>query len=234
MPNMQALLPKGIRSATAAPGYNDIRDDEIYSAGVLQYGGQSEMTLFTVPKGQSIPYLKGSAITASTNGWQATYSDLTTNLAKAGELGSAIGDVAVRAIFATLEQASYSSTTGAYTTYGATPWDVQDITAKVYFKLKVGGKTYIQGPLFRFPAGGGAVGSVSTTQTGVSMGTVGNGMPGKGRPLRFPIVIERTDTLEAIVGVAPNSSLTLSTASGTGQPTLLWVNLASNVGGDVR
>lgn len=234
MSGMQALLPKGIRSATAAPGYNDIRDDEIYSAGVLQYGGQSEMTLFTVPKGQGIPYLRGAAITATTNGWQATYSDLTTNLAKAGELGSAIGDVAVRCIYATIEQAAYSATTGAFNTYGATPWDVQDILEKVYFKLKVGGKTYIQGQLFRFPSGGGAYGAISTTQTGVSMGTVGNGMPGKGRPLRFPIVIERTDTLEAIVGVAPNSSLALSTTTGTGQPTLLWINLASNVGGDVR
>ena len=47
-------------------------------------------------------------------------------------------------------------------------------------------------------------------------------------------MIERTDTLEAIVGVAPNSSLTLSTATGTGQPTLVWINLASNVSGDVR
>jgi hypothetical protein len=231
---MQALLPKGIRSATAAPGYEDIRDDEIYSAGVLQYGGQSEMSLFTVPKGQAIPYLRGSAITATTNGWQSLYSDLTTNLAKAGELGSGIGDVAVRAVFATIEQASYNSSTGVYTSYGATPWDVQDILSKTYLKLKVGQKTYIQGQTFRFPSGGGAYGSISTTQTGVSMGVVGNGVPGRGRPLKMPIVIERSDTLEAIVGVAPNSSLVLSTASGTGQPTLLWINLASNVGGDVR
>lgn len=230
---MQVLLPKGIRSATAAGGYQDVRDDEVYSAGLLQNGGQSEMTLFTVPKGQGIPFLRGSAITATTNGWQATYSDLTTNLAKAGELGSAIGDIAVRCIYATIEQASYSSTTGAFTTYGACPWDVQDILSKTYLKLKVGGKTYIQGQVFRFPAGGGAYGSISTTQTGVSMGVVGNGMPGKGRPLKLPIVIERTDTLEAIVGVAPNSALTLSTTTGTGQPTLLWINLASNVGGDV-
>lgn len=231
---MNVLLPQGVRSSTAASGYTDIRDDEIYSAGVLQHGGQSEMTLFTVPKGQSIPYLKGSGISVTTNGWQSTYSDLTTNLAKAGELGSAIGDVAVRAIFATIEQASYNSTTGAFNTYGATPWDVQAILELVYLKLKVGGKTYIQGQAFRFPAGGGAYGSISTTQTGVSMGVVGNGMPGRGRPLKMPIVIERTDTLEAIVGVAPNSSLVLSTSTGTGQPTLLWINLASNVGGDVR
>lgn len=231
---MQALLPRGQRSATAAAGYNDVRDDEIYSAGVLQHGGQSEMTLFTIPKGQATPFLRGSAITVTTNGWQSTYSDLTTNLAKAGELGSAIGDVAVRTIYATIEQASYSSTTGAFNTYGATPWDVQDILEKTYFKLKVGGKTYIQGPLFRFPAGGGAYGSYSTTQTGVTVGAVGNGMPGRGRPLKMPIVIERTDTLEAIVGVAPNSSLAFSTTTGTGQPTLLWINLASNVGGDVR
>lgn len=232
--SMNVILPKGRRSATAAPGYEDVRDDEIYSAGVLQYGGQSEMSLFTVPKGQSIPYLRGSAITATTNGWQALYSDLTTNLAKAGELGSGIGDVAVRTVFATIEQAGYSASTGAYTTYGATPWDVQDILSKCYLKLKVGQKVYIQGQLFRFPAGGGAYGSISTTQTGVSMGTVGNGLPGRGRPLKMPIVIERTDTLEAIIGVAPNSSLVTSTASGTGQPTLLWINLASNVGGDVR
>lgn len=233
--SMQALIPRGTRSATAAPNWDDFRDDEIYSAGVLQHGGQSEMTLFTVPKGQATPFLRGSGITVTTNGWQATYSDLTTNLAKAGELGSAIGDIAVRTIYATLEQAPYSSSTGAFsTTSGAAPWDVQDILAKCYFKMKVGGKVYIQGQLFRFPAGGGAVGSVSTTQTGVSMGVVGNGVPGRGRPLRAPIVIERTDTVEAIVGVAPNSALALSTTTGTGQPTLIWINLASNVSGDVR
>lgn len=232
---MQALLPRGTRSATAAPNWDDFRDDEIYSAGVLQHGGQSEMTLFTVPKGQAIPYLKGSSITVSSNGWQSTYSDLTTNLAKAGELGSAIGDIAVRTIYATIEQANYSSSTGLFsTTSGAAPWDVQDILAKTYLKLKVGGKTYIQGQLFRFPAGGGAVGSVSTTQTDSAMGVVGNGVPGRGRPLRAPIVIERTDTLEAIIGVAPNSSLSFSTTTGTGQPTLVWINLASNVSGDVR
>lgn len=232
--SMQALLPAGRRSATAAAGYDDIRDDEIYSAGLVQYGGQSEMSLFTVPKGQAIPYLRGSSITATTNGYQSTYSDLTTNLAKAGELGSGIGDVAVRSIFATIEQASYSQTTGAYNTSGATPWDVQDILAKMYLRLKVGQKTYIQGPLFRFPAGGGAQGSISTTQTGVSMGVVGNGIPGRGRPLKLPIMVERSDTLEVVLGVGSNSSLALSTTTGTGQPTLIWVNLASNVGGDVR
>lgn len=232
--SMQALLPRGMRSPTAAAGYDDVRDDEIYSAGLLQYGGQSEMSLFTVPKGQAIPYLRGSTITATTNGYQSTYSDLTTNLAKAGELGSGIGDIAVRSIYATIEQASYSATTGAYNTTGATPWDVQDILAKTYLKLKVGQKTYIQGPVFRFPSGGGAFGTVSTTQTAVSMGVVGNGAPGRGRPLKLPVLIGRNDTLEVIIGVGANSSLTLSTTTGTGQPTLIWVNLASNVGGDVR
>lgn len=232
--SMTALLPRGMRSQTAAPGYDDVRDDEIYSAGLLQHGGQSEISLFTVPKGQAIPYLRGSSITATTNGYQSTYSDLTTNLAKAGELGSGIGDVGVRAIYATIEQASYSATTGAYNTAGATPWDVQDILAKMYLRLKVGQKTYIQGPLFRFPSGGGAQGSISTTQTGVSMGVVGNGIPGRGRPLKMPIMVERSDTLEVVLGVGSNSSLNFSTTTGTGQPTLLWVNLASNVGGDVR
>jgi hypothetical protein len=232
--SMTALLPRGARSQTAAPGYDDVRDDEIYSAGLLQHGGQSEISLFTVPKGQAIPYLRGSSITATTNGYQSTYSDLTTNLAKAGELGSGIGDVGVRAIYATIEQASYSATTGAFNTTGATPWDVQDILAKMYLRLKVGQKTYIQGPLFRFPSGGGAQGSISTTQTGVSMGVVGNGIPGRGRPLKMPIMVERSDTLEVVLGVGSNSSLSFSTTTGTGQPTLLWVNLASNVGGDVR
>ena len=232
--SMQALLPRGTRSATAAPGYTDVRDDEVYSSGVLQHAGQSDMSLFTVPKGQSIPYLRGSSITATTNGWQTLYSDLTTNLGKAGELGNGIGDIAVRAIFATIEQAGYNASTGAYTTYGATPWDVTDILAKVWLKLKVGQKTYIQGQLFRFPSAGGPVGSISTTQTNVSMGFVNNGVPGRGRPLKMPIVIERTDTLEAVIGVAANSSLSFSTTTGTGQPTLLWINLASNVGGDVR
>ena len=232
---MQALIPKGNRSVTAIQNADDILDNEVYSAGVLQHGGSSEMTLFSIPKGQAIPSLRSSAVTASTQGHHQLYSDLTTNLNKAGEFGNAIGDVAVRKIHATIETCGYNATTGAQNAFGATPADVHEILSKTYFLFNVGQKTMFKSPLFRIPAGGGVYGSVSTTETAVTVGHLTNGIPGPGRALKMPIGIERTDTVEAKIGVAPNTSLNFSSgAAADGQPTLVWINLVSNVRAEVR
>lgn len=232
---MQALIPKGNRSVTAIQNADDILDGEVYSAGVLQHGGSSEMTLFSIPKGQAIPSLRGAGITASTQGHHGLYSDLTTNLTKAGEFGNAIGDVAIRKIHATIEQANYSATDGTQGTFGATPSDVVEILRKTYFLFNVGQKTMFKSPLFRIPAGGGAYGSVSTTETAVTVGFLTNGIPGPGRALKMPIGVERSDTVEAKLGVAPNTSLVFSSgAAADGQPTLVWINLVSNIRAEVR
>ncbi len=232
---MQALIPKGNRSVTAIQNADDIQDRDVYSAGVLQHGGSSEMTLFSIPKGQAIPSLRGSTILASTQGHHQLYSDLTTNLNKAGELGNAIGDVAIRKLHATIEQAGFDATSGARRAYGATPDDVVEILAKTYFYFNVGQKTMFKSPLFRIPAGGGAYGSVSTTETAVTVGFLTNGIPGPGRALKMPIPVERTDTVEAKLGVAPNTMLAFSSGGvADGQPTLVWVSLAANVRAEVR
>lgn len=230
---MQAVVPRGQRSVTAAQGYSDFRDDEVYSAACLQHGGSSQVTIFSIPKGQAIPALKGSAITATTQPHQALYSDLTTNLNKAGELGNAIGDIAIRKVHVTIEQAGYDSS-GAQKAYGGTPAVVTEVLGKCYFKFTIGQKDMIKGPLFRFPAGGGVYGSISSTETAITVGMVTNGIPGPGRVLRMPINVERSDTVEAQIGVAANASLDFGVSSGDGQPTLVWVNLVSNVRADVR
>ena len=67
------------------------------NAYVVANGGNGTQRVFSVATGGSIPQMLGST-TAPTNSWQLSYSDLTTNLTKPGELGSAIGEGAVRAI----------------------------------------------------------------------------------------------------------------------------------------
>lgn len=237
---MEAILPNGGRSVTAAPGYSDFRDDEVYSAGVLQHGGSSQMTLFSIPKGQAIPSLKGSTITTTAQPHQQLYSDLTTNLNKAGELGNGIGDIAVRKIHLTVEQAGYTQSSGVPLAFGATAKQLFEINSKCFFKLTVGQKDQIKGPLYRFGSGGGVYGNpgvaTTATTTTVISTIASNGVPGPGgRVLKMPINVARSDTLEAQIGVAANASLTFQdSASADGQPTLVWVNLVSNVRADVR
>src|ERR1700682_3618374 len=86
------------RSPTAVAGKSDFRDEHVYSAIVVAHGGEGIQKVFTLPQGQAIPELKGSAITATANAHQLTFTEATTNMNKAGELGSAIGDASIRAI----------------------------------------------------------------------------------------------------------------------------------------
>jgi hypothetical protein len=147
----QLLLPDArFRSPTAVDDKSDLRDENVYSALVVQHSGAGQQSVFTVPKGQSIPTLNGS-VTATANAHQTKYTDLTTNLTKAGELGSGLGDGSIRAIGITMEQAAYTTATGAPRSFGATQFEVADVLAKCFFQLKVGGKQQVSGPILRLP-----------------------------------------------------------------------------------
>lgn len=227
------LLPDArFRSPTAVEGKADMRDENIFSAMVIGYGGAGQQKVFTVPQGQAIPRLVGSGI-APTAAHQLTHSELTTNLTKAGEAGSAIGDFSVRAIGINFENAWVDSN-GALNSYGMGQQEVNETLSKTFFQFKIAGKKQVEGATFMFPASGGAYGAVATTENAVTVSQVNNGWPGALRRLKLPILVARTDTIEGVFGVASSSSLTFSVASGVGQSSLVWFNLYSLVKGDVR
>lgn len=229
------LLPDPrFRSPTAVDGKSDFRDDNIYSSILLQNGGAGQQKLFTIPQGQSIPTLKGAGISATTQPHQATYTETTTNLTKAGELGSGIGDAAIRGIGISLEVAAVELETGISRSFGAAQFEVADVTSKCFFTLRIANKPMIGGPIFAFPAAGGVFSSISTTGAAATASVATNGWPGSYKRLKLPIPVARNDTLEGVFGVAGGSSLAFSTTDGEGQPTLLWVMLSANVAGDVR
>lgn len=232
------MLPDArFRSPTAVEGKSDLRDEYVYSAIVVQSTGTGVQKVFTVPQGQAIPKVNGSS-TASTQAHQQTYSETTTNLTKAGELGSSIGDASIRGIGITFEQAAFTPATGVQRVFGATQFEVADITAKCFFQLKIAGKQQTQSPLFAYPSVGGAYGGVSTTGNAVTAGVVSNGLPGAARALKLPILVARTDTLEGVFGISSGAALAFSTgagdAGGQGQPSLIWFVLKCLVSGDVR
>lgn len=230
---MQMLVPAGPKSATAVPGVGDARDDNIYSSLVVQHSGTGQQKVFTVPQGQNIPSLRGST-TLTTQAHQTTYSDLTTNLVEAGKLGNAIGDASVRGIGLAIEQAAYTSSTGAPRAFGATQFEVSDVLSKTSFEFKVSGKRAIIGATLFYPAAGGVGGSVSTTANAVTVALANNGGGWGARRLKSVIPIARNDTLEGIFAVATGASLAFSTTTGEGQPCLIWFQLFSNVLGDAR
>lgn len=230
----QILLPDPrFRSPTAVGDKSDGRDENIYSSLVVAHGGAGQQKVFTVPQGQNIPRLAGSGI-APTAAHQLTYTETTTNLTKAGEAGSAIGDFAVRAIGITFENGWYDASGVLNTNYGMGQQEVYDTLSKTFFQLKIAGKKQIEGATFMFPASGAGYGGISTTESTVTVSSLNNGWPGQNRKLRLPILVARTDTIEGVFGVAGSSSLVFSTTSGIGQSSLIWFNLISLVGGDVR
>lgn len=237
MPNL--LVPSAdFRSPTAVKNKSDMRDENLYAALVVAYGGSGAQTIFSIPKGQAIPALKGSAITV-TQAHQTTYSKLTTDLTKAGELGSGIGDAAIRGVAMTLESCGQNPLTGVLNTYGATPYELLECQSKISFEFRIAEKKQIIGPMFTFPAFGGATGSVgiSTTANNTTLlaGIATNGNPvASGRRLKVPIPCARNDTIEGIIEVAASASLVFSTSTGAGQSSLLWVNLLASIKGDVR
>lgn len=230
----QMLLPDSrFRSGTAVSDKADMRDENIYSALLVAHGGSGVQKVFTVPQGQQIPALGSGTNVTTRIAHQANYTELTTNLSKAGELGSSIGDAALRAIGITVEAAAFTAASGATRNFGATPFELSDLLSKTFFQLKIAGKLQISGPLHAYPASGGMFGSISTTGTGATVGIASNGYPGSKRRLKVPILVQRTDTLEGVFGVAGGASLAFSDTSG-GQPTLMWFVLDAAVKGDVR
>lgn len=235
MQSPQLLVPAPLqRSPTAVGGKSDFRDEHIYTAICLANGGAGQQKVFTIPQGQAIPELKGSAVTATTQAHQQTYTESTTNLTQAGQLGSGIGDAAIRAIGINLETAAVTLSTGLPRTFGATQFELNDVLAKCFYQLKVANKPQITGPIFAFPASGGAMGGISTTGNAATASVASNGWAGMLRRLKIPIPIARQDTLEGVFGVAGGSSLAFSTTDGIGQASLLWVNMYANIAGDVR
>lgn len=223
---MQLLFPDAkFRSPTAVDGKSDMRDENVYSACGVTNGASGNTTVFTVAKGQPTPKLGSATLAAH----QITMTELTTNISQNGQLGAAIGDSAFRAIGITIEQAYYDAS-GVLNTYGAGIQQVAELLAKTFFQLRIAGKLQIQGPTMFFPASGAMMGSISTSESAVTVGLSNNGWPGALRRLKLPILVGRTDTVEGTYGVAGGASLSF----GTDAPTLVWFNIYAAVAGDAR
>lgn len=231
---MEAIVPAPtFRSPTAVENQSDLLDQNVYSSLVVANGGGGTQRVFSVATGGVIPGMIGSS-TATTNAHQQNYSDLTTNLTKPGELGSAIGEGAVRAIGITIEAAAYTLSSGAARPFGATQFEVADILSKLSFEFRIGAKRQIVGPVSAYPGFGGVSGGISTTGNATTVSTAANGQIGSGRRLKYPVEVARNDTIEGIFTTGNGSTLAFSVTTGVGQPTLLWVNLLTTVAGDVR
>lgn len=232
-----ALFPDArFRSPTAVQNRSDVRDEMVYSALRLGDDAVGQTKTFTIPQGQTIPSL-GNAGGLATH--QTTYSALTTNLTKAGEFGSALGDASVRGIGITVETAmpvvTFAALANVYGVIGATPQDLTGILAQTSFALRIGGKKQIEQPTWAFPALGGPVGSVgiatsATSSTASTGGFLTNGDPGTGRKLKIPVLIARTDTVEGEFNITG----TLSLYGSNTQSILVWTGLLALVKGDVR
>jgi hypothetical protein len=227
---MKVLVPDAsFRSPTAVPGKSDMRDENIYSALIVSHGANGQTTVFTVPRGQTIPILGNGVAQAH----QRTYTELTTNISQAGQLGAAIGDASIRKIGITIESAYYDAS-GAINTYGAGQQEVNEILAKCYFQLRIAGKLQIQGPAMFFPSSGHAFGAISTSETTVTAAVMNTGHPGVLRALKLPILVGRTDTVEGTFGVAGGATLAFTNTSTPYQPCLVWFNIHALVKGDAR
>jgi hypothetical protein len=226
---MKIQIPRTRPSATGLPDKLDLRDEHIYSAGVFQHGGATTISLFTVPIGQGIPRSAGSGVlNTGFPDHYVTYTEQATNLEKAGELGSNIGDAGIRAMGVTLDSAT-SSVSGTVKAYGATPVEVADILSKVSLEFLVTRKRRVIGPVWMFPQTGGmwATASTFTAHPGFAQ----NGGSAMGRSFRVPIMIASNNTI--IAKLAPSSALVHGVTVTPGQPVLTWVNLIASVGGEV-
>jgi hypothetical protein len=241
---MRVGVPLSPKSPTAGQD-TDYRHDLVYSSLVLASGATGTQSMFTVPKGQAIPNLRGAAIV--TAAWPADYllhSDLTTNLQKAGELGNGVGDIAIRGIGLNLAQATPTidavGAAAGYATYGATPTETNEIAHRCFFQLKLGQKTQTQGPVTVFPAVGGVTGSMGVSQTTNLNDTklrgfaINGSLSGVGRRIRVPISVAKNDTLEGVIGTANGAALAFSVAISPGQPVLITCILDCAVFGEVR
>lgn len=227
-------IPRGRASPGTAQDLEDVRDDILYSAALLQHGGTGPVQMFQQGIGGAISAIKGSSNDASTNLWQTTFSKATTNLQQAGVLGTVVGNVAIYAIGLDLEQAKFLPTTGAAATEGATQYELADISAKVAFVLKVGTtKEASSGPFRSYPSLGGPIGSIATTGNNVTVSIASNGVPGTGRKVGRPIKVGKDQSLIGELQVANGSSLVFRTSTGTGNPTLCGCMCKTAAGMDV-
>lgn len=232
MPQMLFTDPR-FRSPSAASGQSGGRDENIYSCLVAGYGGSGTQKMFTVPEGQTIPRLVGAGI-APTAQHLLTMTKLNTNLGKAGEVGSAIGEISIRSIGIGFEQAYYNAN-GGLNTYGFGQQEVMETLSKTFLIFRISGTKQIEGPTSFFPAPGGASGSTATTANAVGSQTIlTNGWPGQGRRLKVFLPAARTDQLEVEFGTAGGVSLNYSVNNGVGQCSLIWCNLWCGVMADVR
>jgi hypothetical protein len=227
---MKVMIPRTRPSATAVPDKLDLRDEHIYSAGVFQHGGATPLTLFTVPLGQGIPHTAGAGVAATGEPSHYTsYTEQTTNLEKAGELGSNIGDAGVKAIGVTFDVAT-ANVIGTVKAFGATPVEVADLQSRVTLEFLITRKRRIIGPVWMFPPTGG-IWATATTFT-AHPGFATNGASQTGRRFRVPIMIGSTDTV--VAKLTPQSALVFTVTVTPGQPVLAWVNLLAAVGAEVR
>ena len=230
---MQMLFPDPRdRSATAAAGLSAGRDENIYSAIVVGYGGSGTQKMFTVPEGQAIPRLVGASI-APTAQHLLIHTKLTTNLGKAGEVGSAIGELSIRSIGIGFEQAYVTAATGALNTYGFGQQEAAETMAKTFLIFRISGTKQIEGPTSFFPTPGALFGSSSSTANASTVTYLNNGWPGGGRRLKVFLPASRTDQIEVEYGTAGGVSLTFSVTTGVGQSSLVWCNLWCGVMADV-
>jgi hypothetical protein len=230
---MQMLFPDPrLRSPTAVPGKSGGRDENIYSAIVVGHGGAGTQKLFTVPEGQAIPRLVGAGI-APTAQHLLNHTKLTTNLGKAGEVGSAIGELSIRSIGMGFET-GYVDGVGVLNTYGFGQQETSEVMAKTFIIFRISGTKQIEGPTSFFPTPGAVFGSVSTTEATTTVSYLNNGWPNGGRRLKVFLPAARTDQLEVEFGTAGGVTLTFSITTGVGQSSLVWCNLWCGVMADAR
>lgn len=230
---MQMLFPDPrLRSPTAVPGKSGGRDENIYSAIVVGHGGAGTQKLFTVPEGQAIPRLVGAGI-APTAQHLLNHTKLTTNLGKAGEVGSAIGELSIRSIGMGFET-GYVDGSGVLNTYGFGQQETSEVMAKTFIIFRISGTKQIEGPTSFFPTPGAVFGSVSTTEATTTVSYLNNGWPNGGRRLKVFLPAARTDQLEVEFGTAGGVTLTFSVTTGVGQSSLVWCNLWCGVMADAR
>lgn len=222
MADANFLTPNTPQTATAVPGYKSARSDMIYSAVVLANGGNGPVKAFTVPGGQPIPTLTGQA-TKPLQAWQQVHDDHSTNLKQAGVLGDGLGDAAVHTIAIDVENAAFAPSTGVQRTFGATLFEIADITAKMSFVFKVKGVEQTKGAIEYFPGLGGVTGAVSTTANAATASIVSNGVPGLGNRYDYPIMIAANNAIEAVLQTGNGSALAFSSAASDGQPCLVRV-----------
>jgi hypothetical protein len=78
------------------------------------------------------------------------------------------------------------------------------------------------------------VASISTTANASTLNAAFVSNSRGPRRFKMPILIHRSDTVEALLQVAGTTGLSFTTQASLGQPTLMWVHLFSTIRGDAR